>query len=202
MFTTMSQSKLSLDVSFLVLCCSPCLAPIALFRLGSRRTLVHLLRCSGRAARTDLGAVGTGRTVDNRTRHVPEDGPPLGFFFYPFIRLGAGWAVTPKEPAVDGPDGSNNSLAMHQWFSGGWNCCEMGANGNILFGVAESHCWFPIGEHGGNHMPQTMFCPMARMINQSISTCNSWVDEPLLLSNVTVAQPNLNPLFISHRHGK
>jgi hypothetical protein len=113
MFTTMSQSKLSLDVSFLVLCCSPCLAPIALFRLGSRCTLVHLLRCSGRAARTDLGAVGTGRTVDNRTRRVPEDGPPLGFFFYPFIRLGAGWAVTPKEPAVDGPDGSNNSLAMH-----------------------------------------------------------------------------------------
>ena len=132
----------------------------------------------------------------------PEDGPPLGFFFYPFIRLGAGWAVTPKEPAVDGPDGSNNSLAMHTWFTGGWNCCEMGANGHILFGVAESHCWFPIGEHGGNHIPQTMFCPMARMINQSISTCNSWVDEPLLLSNVTVAQPNLNPLVISHRHGK
>ena len=38
--------------------------------------------------------------------------PTLGFFFYPFIRLGAGWAVTPEEPVVDGEG----------WepFMGGW----------------------------------------------------------------------------------
>ena len=74
--------------------------------------MVHLLRCSGRAARTDFGAVGTGRRVDNRTRPVPEDGPHFRVLFYPFIRLGAGWAVTPEEPVVDGEG----------WepFMGGW----------------------------------------------------------------------------------
>ena len=47
---------------------------------------------------------------DNRTRRIPEDGPPFRVLFFPLIRLGARWAVTPKEPAVDGPDGSIHDL--------------------------------------------------------------------------------------------
>jgi hypothetical protein len=84
--------------SFLVMCrcCSPLFGSNRAFSSGITKHLGSSAQVFQEGGSNRPRSQWHRAHGDNRTRRVPEDGPPFRVLFFPLIRLGAGWAVTLK----------------------------------------------------------------------------------------------------------
>ena len=98
--------------SFLVmcLCCSPLFGSNRAFSSGITKHLGSSAQVFWEGVSNRLRSRWHRAHGDNRTRRVPEDGPPFRVLFFSPYKIRRRVGGDPKEPAVDGPDGSIHDL--------------------------------------------------------------------------------------------